>query len=247
MRAHWLPIALAVGCGDDADVGGRQDAAPRDAASDTATRDAEPRDAEPSTTDAGTCGTRELINQGTTSRFRTTLEQLCAMLERHGTLRCPASRAEYAQSVHCENGGGFPALRRHCNWDVAPAGRWIFERDSGVLLSARVSASLDCGEGFYHSGDLAEWPRCDGQIDEECGICEGGSERDARCPADVLSAHPSTSCTAMPNASCTCGDVLPTPGSACEAGCEDCTAGTCWLSCVCAVDGMYRWKQTCTD
>jgi hypothetical protein len=251
MRACLILVALAA-C---TDANGRPD--PEDARVPIDARvledarvfeDARVLDASPradAAADASTCGERSNV---------VTLDALCALLEADGRLTCPRTRADFVRSLDCSL-NTFPQLRRHCNFDVLESGRanelnysWTFDRDSGALVHASVGGVFACGPTLYRTE--RPWPTCDAQPDEDCGLCEGGAERDARCPADVVAALPHASCGPSMISACLCSPSeprLPTAGAPCSPACGECQDGTCWASCVCGYDGVHRWRARCTE
>ncbi|MET0282940.1 MAG: hypothetical protein ABW352_00660 [Polyangiales bacterium] len=182
------------------------------------------------------------------------LDALCALLAADGRLTCPRTRADFVRSIDC-SAHGFPQLRRHCNSDVLESGRadgltysWTFDRDSGALVHASVGGRFACGPTLYRTDRT--WPSCDAQPDVDCGLCEGGAERDARCPADVVAALPHAHCEPSTISACICSPEapkLPSPGGPCSPSCGECQDGTCWADCVCSHDGMHRWRVQCTE
>jgi hypothetical protein len=195
------------------------------------------------------------------------LSQLCAKLAHDGRVGCPWSRRALAQyDVDCSpERTSFPTLRRHCGTDIFYtylAGEtplyltWTFDADSGDLIAATVSGwaeGFPCAPAVYQAG-----PRfgiCDDH-DVWCPLCEGGPERDAQCPRDVVEARPSKACEApkvAPGCACNSPDAaawsLPREGTPCGAptACPNCQNGTCWAECVCAIDGVFRWDRDCTE
>jgi hypothetical protein len=191
------------------------------------------------------------------------LPDLCQMLANDGRVECPANRRSAVESrVDCGSKRSFPVLYRRCSRDELFEPHpslyylaWIFDADTGALIAARVGGNgLACGPGTYLAGPQ-DFVVCDG-ANVDCRLCEGGPERDAQCPADVVAALPGQACetpSVAPGCACqtdagTFKD-LPLQGAACGAPttCPSCQSGTCWATCVCALDGVFRWDVQCTE
>jgi hypothetical protein len=210
---------------------------------------------------------------GADVEYHTTLESLCAALAATPGLRCPANRRELAESLidACGPGRDFPLLERRCGYDsfrvfnehYNSRATWVFDSATGALVGANVygDEGLPCGDGNYLSGP--DWKTCRSpglSPDLGCELCEGGPGRDESCPPDVVAVLPSTPCGApVAGPRCACSELasdngpfddLPEQGMACgPAGtCQTCGGeGTCFADCVCARDGVFRWKRLCTE
>ncbi len=200
--------------------------------------------------------------RGTYVEYTLTLQELCTLLAEDGRITCPTNRRAAVQSsINCSKEGYFPTMRRLCGVDqldiYSPSFArvvWTFDAGTGALIAARVNgAELACGHGAYVAGP--QDTSCSGAL-VECRLCEGGPERDAECPADVVAVLPSKACEApsvVPG--CACANPgrpsvdLPPPGGPCGAPttCPRCQSGTCWATCVCGLDGLSRWSVGCTE
>jgi hypothetical protein len=195
------------------------------------------------------------------------LPELCSMLAHDGRVACPANRRALIDSrVDCTpDRTSFPLLRRHCGTDLfyelysyEPFLHltWTFAAESGQLLGAVVAGvgeAFPCGRGTYMAGppfDVCEVG------DVYCRLCESGADRDAECPDDVVRALPGKVCEIPAVApGCKCENPggsftdLAREGAPCGAPstCPNCTSGTCWTSCVCALDGTFRWDLECAE